>query len=263
TGDTLDGRPYYEEVRSSLMRELDYREEARQNAQYAKAARNFPELVVPKVVPERSAQRVLTMQRLRGPNTMEWHEQNPDEAERFRVGRLLIFAIWGPFFSDRLVHADPHPGNFLVLPDGRLGVLDFGATKELSERFAGVYRIFLDSQANGTRRPEVGPLLEKAGFRFTSDDPEDGYSFCEKIAQIVERPARSADIYDFGADAMVEDTKKLFASEPRLALTIKPPPEAVLFYRSAAGLAQDLRLFKVRGSFRATLQEIQARGNLP
>ena len=40
----------------------------------------------------------------------------------------------------RLVHADPHPGNFLILPDGRLGVLDFGATRLLSNTFAEVYR---------------------------------------------------------------------------------------------------------------------------
>jgi hypothetical protein len=44
-------------------------------------------------------------------------------------------------------------------------------------------------------------------------------------------------------------------------LTIKPPPEALLFYRSAAGLAQDLRLLKARGSVRAVLKEIQERGS--
>lgn len=260
TGDSLDGRPYYEEVRASLMRELDYREEARQNADYLHAARAYPELCVPRVIPERTAQRVITLERLRGPSAMEWYEGDPDPAERYRVARLLIFAIWGPFFADRLIHADPHPGNFLVLPDGRLGVLDFGATKRLSEAFAATYRIFLDTQARNARRPDVGPLLEKAGFRFLGEDPEDGWDFCEKIAEIVERPSRAEGEYDFGADAMVQDVRALFARDPRTALAIKPPPEAVMFYRSAAGLAQDLRLFKVKGEFRSILLEIQARG---
>lgn len=260
TGDTLDGRPYYEEVKASLLRELDYREEARQNLAYASAARFYPELKIPAVVPERSARRVLTMERLRGPNAMEWYETGPGEEERFRVARLLIFAIWGPFFTDRVIHADPHPGNFVILEDGRLGVLDFGATKQLSEDFASVYRHFLDSQAKNGPRPDVGRWLAKAGFKVLGDDPEDGWEFCEKIADIVERPARCGGVYDFGSDAMVVDTKKLFQSEPRIALSVKPPPEAVLFYRSAAGLARNLRLFKVRGDFRQIMLEVATRG---
>jgi hypothetical protein len=55
--------------------------------------------------------------------------------------------------------------------------------------------------------------------------------------------------------------KRAFGSDPRLGLSIKPPTEALLFYRSAAGLAQDLRLLKARGPFRAVLKEIQERGS--
>jgi len=54
--------------------------------------------------------------------------------------------------------------------------------------------------------------------------------------------------------------RRTFRSDPRLGLSIKPPPEALLFYRSAAGLAQDLRLLKARGPVRAVLKEIQERG---
>ena len=51
-------------------------------------------------------------------------------------------------------------------------------------------------------------------------------------------------------------------SQPRLAFQIKPPPEAILFYRAATGLAHDLRLLKVRGRFRPILRDIQERGRL-
>jgi predicted unusual protein kinase regulating ubiquinone biosynthesis (AarF/ABC1/UbiB family) len=260
TGETLDGRVYYDEVRASLLRELDYGAEAAQCAAYARAAAGYPELVVPSVIGERSAQRVLCLTRLRGPSLMDSIEAQPTDEERFRIARLLIFAIWGPFFAARLIHADPHPGNFLVLPDGRLGVLDFGATKQLSERFAEVYRDFLAAHANGRKRPPVGAALQRAGFRFTGEDEDFAYDFCERIADIVERPILKDEDYDFGADPMVQDTRRLFQSEPRMALSIKPPAEAVLFYRSAAGLAQDLRLLKARGRFRPVLREIEARG---
>jgi predicted unusual protein kinase regulating ubiquinone biosynthesis (AarF/ABC1/UbiB family) len=180
--------------------------------------------------------------------------------ERFRVGRLMILAIWGPFYAGRLIHADPHPGNFLVMSDGRLGVMDFGATKRLSPHFADVYRGFLEALGQGRRRPEVGPQLKKAGFRFLGDEDE-AWDFCERIADIVERPAMQ-EVYDFGSDPMVQNARHAFQSEPALALKIKPPAEAILFYRAAAGLAQDLRLLKAAGRFRPILGEIQARGRL-
>jgi predicted unusual protein kinase regulating ubiquinone biosynthesis (AarF/ABC1/UbiB family) len=260
TGETLDGRPYYDELRASLLRELDYLQEAAQAEAYRQAAERYPELVVPEVIHQRSARRVLCLTRLRGPSLLDFMESGASEAERFRVARLLLFAIWGPFYATRLVHADPHPGNFLVLPDGRLGVLDFGATKLLSEKFASVYRTFLEENAAGRAHPEVGPMLKKAGFRFLGDDEEEGFAFCQKMADIVQRPILG-DIFDFGETALVSDIRNVFRSEPRLALSIKPPPEALLFYRSAAGLAQDLRLLKARGPFRSVLKEIRDRGS--
>jgi predicted unusual protein kinase regulating ubiquinone biosynthesis (AarF/ABC1/UbiB family) len=260
TGQALDGRPYYDELRSSLLRELDYEQEAAQADAYRVAARRYPELVVPEVVKDRSARRVLCLDRLHGKLLVDFMESDAPESERFRVGRLMVFAIWGPFYAARLVHADPHPGNFLVLPDGRLGVLDFGATKLLSERFASVYRAFLDENAAGRAHPDVGPMLKKAGFRFLGDDEEDAFEFCQKIADIVQRPIQS-ETYDFSSEPLFSEVRRTFRSDARLGLTIKPPAEALLFYRSAAGLAQDLRLLKARGPFRAVLKEIQGRGS--
>ncbi len=259
TGETLDQRPYYDELRASLLRELDYRAEAEQAEAYRKAAARYPELVVPEVIADRSAGKVLCLTRLRGQQLLEVIEAKLPEAERFRVARLMLFAIWGPFYAARLVHADPHPGNFLVLPDGRLGVLDYGATKLLSEQFAATYRHFLDENAAGRAHPDVGPWLKKAGFRFLGDDEEDAFEFCQKMADIVQRPIQQ-EVFDFGEDAIIRNLKDVFRASPGVALRIKPPTEALLFYRSAAGLAQDLRLLKARGNFRAVLQEIQERG---
>ena len=61
-------------------------------------------------------------------------------AERMRVARLLIRAIWMPFLTDGVIHADPHPGNFILMPDGRMAVLDFGSVKELSRAWVDVNR---------------------------------------------------------------------------------------------------------------------------
>src|ERR1700682_1136031 len=240
TGKALDGRPYYDEMRAALLRELDSRQEAVQAGAYARAAERYPELVVPRVVSERSAAKVLCLERLRGPSLLDVIESRASEVERFRVARLLLFAIWGPFYATRLIHADPHPGNFLILENGQLGVLDFGATKLLSAPFASVYRAFLEENANGRAHPDVGPMLKRAGFRFLGDDEEEAFVFCQKLADIVQRPIVE-ESFDFGSDFLVQDIRREFRSQPRLALSIKPPPEALLFYRSAGGLAQGLR----------------------
>ena len=86
--------------------------------------------------------------------------------------------------------------------------------------------------------------------------------FARHEIDIVERPIQSDDPYDFGSDPMVQDVRRLVQSQPRLAFQIKPPPEAILFYRAATGLAHDLRLLKVRGRFRPILRDIQERGRL-
>ena len=209
TGEALDGRVYYDELRTSLLRELDYREEAAQAEAYRAAAARYPELVVPQVVKERSSMRVLCLTHLHGQPLLDFIESKASDEERFRVARLLMFAIWGPFYAARLVHADPHPGNFFVMPDGRLGVLDFGATKVLSLRFATVYRTLLDENAAGRMHPDVGPMLKQAGFKFLGDDEEDAFEFCQRLGDIVQRPIQS-ETYDFGSEALTWEVKRAF-----------------------------------------------------
>ena len=68
------------------------------------------------------------------------------------------------------------------------------------------------------------------------------------------------EIYDFSSEALFWEVKRAFRSDPKMAVSIKPPVEALLFYRSVAGLAQDLRLMKAKGPFRAALAEIAQRG---
>ncbi len=105
----------------------------------------------------------------------------------------------------------------------------------------------------------MGPWLKKAGFRFLGEDEEDAFEFCQRMADVVQRPIQN-EIYDFSDDALVHDVRKVFRDDPKVGFSIKPPVEALLFYRSVAGLAQDLRLMKAKGPFRAALAEIAQRG---
>ncbi|MDQ1617069.1 MAG: hypothetical protein QOJ60_3008 [Actinomycetota bacterium] len=139
----LDAKPLVAELKARVAEELDYRLEARSQGQFATAYAGDPDIVVPPVVS--GGDQVLVT---------EWVEGTPlsrviasgSQERRDRAGLLLARFLFSGPARVGLLHADPHPGNFRLLPDGRLGVLDFGAVNRLP---------------GGLPRP-IGPLLRAA-----------------------------------------------------------------------------------------------------
>jgi len=121
----LDARGLFAELRSRVMAEVDYHQEAAAQGEFARALRQDPDFMVPDVVA--ASDRVLVSEWVDGTPMAQVARQG-DVAERDRAGFLLSrFLLSSPARVGRL-HGDPHPGNFRLLPDGRLGVVDFGAT---------------------------------------------------------------------------------------------------------------------------------------
>lgn len=254
-GDLLDGRTYTDELAQTLRRELDYRQEVEQADAFREAVTPWPELVIPRAILELSSERVLTLERLHGPTLLDF-TQDPDAPpeRRLQVAQQLMTATWGPFLRARLVHADPHPGNYIVLPEGRLGVLDFGATKRLSVPFTTAYWAILDACFEG-RRADLLALLESAGFHIQGDRHKIG-AWLHELGDIVERPLR-ADDYDWGACRMTPDIIALKQKHLLAMLRFRAPEESLMFYRAAAGVAGDLRMLKARGDFRSSMQQLR------
>ena len=125
------------EVAHKLGEELDYEHEAGQLTWFRERV-TLPGVVIPQPFPAQSSRRVLTMERLEGLHLDQWLATNPDQATRNRAGQLLLDWFFHSLFELGRVHADPHPGNFLFMPDGRLGLLDFGCTKEISPGFLAI-----------------------------------------------------------------------------------------------------------------------------
>src|SRR3712207_9226090 len=86
-----------------------YRREARLCHEFVQSAARLPDLKVPAVIPERSSERVLTLELLEGQTLKDWVVGERTPEERFRVARQLIRAIYGPFLCAGEIHADPHP----------------------------------------------------------------------------------------------------------------------------------------------------------
>jgi predicted unusual protein kinase regulating ubiquinone biosynthesis (AarF/ABC1/UbiB family) len=126
----IDVRPLVTELRERVTEELDYRLEASAQQAFADAYAGDEEIVVPPVVA--AADRVLVTEWLPG-TPLSAVIANGPPGLRDRAGTLLATLHFSAPQRVGLLHADPHPGNFRMLDDGRLGVVDFGAVARLPE----------------------------------------------------------------------------------------------------------------------------------
>jgi predicted unusual protein kinase regulating ubiquinone biosynthesis (AarF/ABC1/UbiB family) len=126
---------YMSEVEERLLEETDYDLEIKRSIEFSEACKNIPNLIFPTYFPELSSKRIITMGWLDGLHMKEFMKTNPSQDICNQVGQALWDFYNFQQHELRAVHADPHPGNFLITPDGKLGVIDFGCIKEMPADF--------------------------------------------------------------------------------------------------------------------------------
>ncbi|GIG58255.1 ABC transporter ATP-binding protein [Longispora fulva] len=126
----LDVKPLVNELRERVVEELDYELEASYQKQFAAAYQDDPEIFVPQVVA--AGPRVIVTEWMAGTPLSKIISGGTREQRDLAGLRMSTLHFSGPTRAG-LLHADPHPGNFRLLDDGRLGVLDFGACARLPE----------------------------------------------------------------------------------------------------------------------------------
>jgi predicted unusual protein kinase regulating ubiquinone biosynthesis (AarF/ABC1/UbiB family) len=146
----LDAKAIAEEIRERMMEELDYEYEAQNQRIFSRAYRDHPFIYVPEVVTRISRRRVLVTEFVEGIG-FDAIKELPHE-ERSRFGEIVFRGSFGSIYHLQQFNADPHPGNYILMNDGRVAFLDFGMTKKLD-------------------REQI--LLEQRAFDAASrDDPE-------------------------------------------------------------------------------------------
>jgi predicted unusual protein kinase regulating ubiquinone biosynthesis (AarF/ABC1/UbiB family) len=125
----LDAKAIAEELRERVMEELDYEYEAQNQRSFARAYREHPFIYVPEVVTRLSRRRVLVTELVTGKNFEEIKELPHEERSRF--GEIVFRGSFGSIYHLQHFNADPHPGNYILMEDGRVAFLDFGMTKKL------------------------------------------------------------------------------------------------------------------------------------
>ncbi|WP_299001483.1 AarF/ABC1/UbiB kinase family protein [uncultured Tenacibaculum sp.] len=126
---------YFKEVEEKLLEETNYELELAQSNEIADACKHIPNLKFPKYYPDLSSDRILTMDWMDGVHLSEFTKNEQPEDVANKLGQALWNFYMYQMHKLKKVHADPHPGNFLVSKSNELIVIDFGCMKEVPESF--------------------------------------------------------------------------------------------------------------------------------
>jgi predicted unusual protein kinase regulating ubiquinone biosynthesis (AarF/ABC1/UbiB family) len=242
----LEMKPLLAELRSRIAEELDYNLEARAQQAFADAYAGDPDISVPNVVAV--TDHVLISDWMDGTPLSKIISDGSQE-ERDRAGLLFVrFLFSGPARAG-LLHADPHPGNFRMLPDGRLGVLDFGAVDRLPGGMPPFIGRLLRIVHEGDDLAPVEQELRDQGFvrPGVSVDMEALRAFLAPMAE----PSRG-ERFRFSRDWLRGQATRM--SDPRsagLSRRLNLPPSYLLIHRVSTAGTGVLCQLECEGPFRA------------
>ncbi len=164
----LDAGPIVEDLKAGVTAELDYIREAAWQVRFGELYQGHPFVRVPRVHPDLSTGRVLVQEYLAG-QPIRAALARP-QAERDRIGEAIFRFAFGSIYRHGLFNGDPHPGNYLLLPDRTVGFVDYGCVTEFDEAtvagFKRIIRALIDGDIEGWRAgtEDIGILKRDAPF---------------------------------------------------------------------------------------------------
>ena len=249
----IDIGPLVAELQARVAEELDYALEAEAQQTFADAFRDDPDIAVPDVVT--NTERVLVSEWMESERSLARLIADGDQADRDHYGELYVrFLFSGPARAG-LLHADPHPGNFRLLADGRLGVVDYGAVARLPG--GGLPRV-IGTVMTAAIRDDYDAVL--AGLRehgFVKPSVRiDVDQLRAYLAPFLEPAA--TDTFQFSRAWMREQFTRI--NDPRqpgytTMLKINLPPEYLLIHRVWLGGIGVLSQLEARAAFASILAD--------
>ena len=228
----LDVKALVAELQERVAEELDYALEAEAQSQFAEAFADDPDVVVPQPLAHTS--RALVSTWLPGDRSLADVIADGTPDERDRLGEIYVrFLFAGPERAG-LLHADPHPGNFRVLPDGRLGVVDYGAVARLPDGLPAPIGPLLRAAAAGDYEAVAAGLREE-GF-LKADSRIDPSMLGRYLAPLVEPVVEET--FTFDRDWLRRQSQRIATPGPEgmsTALKLTIPPQYLLIHRVWAG----------------------------
>ncbi|HEY5750430.1 MAG TPA: AarF/ABC1/UbiB kinase family protein [Chryseolinea sp.] len=197
---------FIQEVESRMLEETDYTLELKRSMDLSEKSKGIKNILFPTYYPEYSSPRVLTMDWLEGkPLGQALTEEIPQES-RNTLGQAMWDFYHFQMHTLRAVHADPHPGNFIITPDYKLGIIDFGCVKEIPQDFYSTYFQLLDSKIL-TDAAVQKKVFSDLRFVYPEDTPKEKEFFTGvfvKLVELLSRPFRSEQ-FDFADNAYFDE----------------------------------------------------------
>ena len=201
---------YFQEVENKLFEETDYHLELKRSQEISEKCSHLPNLLFPKYYPEFSCERIITMDWMTGKHFSEFTKQNNSQESLNKIGQTLWDFYMFQMHILKQVHADPHPGNFLVSDDKKLLVIDFGCIKEIPNDFYQPY--FELAKNENLNNPEIfREKLYQLEILRSDDSTQEQEFFTKLFYELLELFTRpfNADNFDFSDENFFQEIADL------------------------------------------------------
>jgi predicted unusual protein kinase regulating ubiquinone biosynthesis (AarF/ABC1/UbiB family) len=241
------------DLRARLERETNYAEEAAVQEKVRALFHEDDGIVVPRVYPEYSTSRILTMDFLGGIHIDQFLARGPSQEERNDFARKVVRALYRMFYAGRLSYADVHPGNFFFMDDGRLGIIDFGFMVAHSDEEWAILQKVDRAMTTGHREDRMA--AHKAWCALTDDRADaDQLRLNDEFAEFFWRPRYCGGPFDFGDEADFRRGIDLFTEMFRKRYT-RARPSTPAIARMNFGVRSMLYRLKARIDIRPIAEE--------
>ncbi len=256
------------DVTARLAEECDYRIEADNQAEFVRIWDGDPHVVVPRVHADLSSRTVLVSDYVEG---LGWDEMLAahDDAQKAEWGRLLFRFVFGSLYRHGIFNADPHPGNYLFMADGRVAFIDYGCVQRYEPDTLSAFREVWMQLVSGVRGPPLRGLLARA-YQLPEFLDEEVWDFIEDYIITSFEPLLSPQPYRYTRDFTEKvarkamDGKLLMAKKMLRHGVFEAKQQGIVFmYRINFGLNSILATLGAEADWLEVMAEIDGRRPVP
>jgi predicted unusual protein kinase regulating ubiquinone biosynthesis (AarF/ABC1/UbiB family) len=252
----LDPQVIAGELRERVLEELDFELEAQQQRTFARAYRGHPFIYVPEVVTSLSRRRMMVCEWVDGIRFEDVLAL--DQSERDRVGEILVRFFFGSTQRLGRFNTDPHPGNYMLMEDGRMAFLDFGNTAAVTGQWIELSRHVLQAAMDGDL-DDFTKVMDGLGYVRRLDRIDRELLFTQAVEimdwYLYDRELQIDPDYVGGIVAKLIDPRALEGSF-RLARQVKVPPEEIWLRRMETSVLAVLGQLRANRNWHRILLEL-------
>jgi predicted unusual protein kinase regulating ubiquinone biosynthesis (AarF/ABC1/UbiB family) len=212
-----------------------------------------PKVIVPEVVGERSAQRVLTLTEETG-DSLQTVQKEYSWEQKDTVGENLFRMFGEQMYRHGAIHADPNPANYAFRPDGRIVLYDYGCIKKIGDdQFRALVEVVRAGLDRDHARIEQALLDMGARVAGKPTPPDEFYDLCYDIFL---EPVVSREMYDYGDAIIYERFRENIKTFIEYEAWFQPPPGNVYVDRTVVGVHNILRKMESRVPCRAIMDQM-------